>query len=125
MTPPPSTAPLPRALAARRITPPSRELLTIAREGQAFSLMSVQTEKKVVKRLLASKGILARLFVRHTPALDKQACTAKWSRFGQALRKAGLRLVHEESFYVELNLSALPDPRATLRSEENQSANDG
>lgn len=93
--------------------------------GGAIKPAKGQTEKKVVKRLLASKGILARLFVRHTPALDKQACTAKWSRFGQALRKAGLRLVHEESFYVELNLSSIPDPRSTLSTQENQSPNIG
>jgi phage host-nuclease inhibitor protein Gam len=79
--------------------------------GGAVKMRKGTTEKKVVARMLASK--LSRLFVRHTPALDKTAIAAKWAAFGEKLKKLGVTYKHEEIFFVKLDITETPDARVT------------
>ena len=78
--------------------------------GGAIKAAKGSSEKKVLAKLLKSPA-MARLFVRHTPALDKEAITAKWARWGAKLRTLGLRLVKEEVFFITLDITQPADAR--------------
>ena len=81
--------------------------------GGAVKMRKGTTEKKAVARMIANGGRLARLFVRHTPALDKTAIAAKWAIFGDKLKRLGITYKHEELFFVKLNITEAADSRVT------------
>ena len=81
--------------------------------GGAIKPRKGMTEKKVLARLTKGGGIMARLFVRHTPALNKTAMAEKWARFGNQLKKLGLNYVSEEIFFVKLDVTQGEDNRVT------------
>lgn len=68
------------------------------------------TEKKLLARLMCRKQLRA-LFVRTRPTLNKEAMQDRWGRFKTVLIKLGARLVVEENFFVELDLTADPTPK--------------
>lgn len=78
--------------------------------GGAIRMAKGMTEKKVLAKLLKSSG-LAKLFVRRSPTLDKEAMKAKWSGFKAKLTALGVRLKHEESFFVELDVTPDATPK--------------
>lgn len=78
--------------------------------GGAIKMAKGMTEKKVLAKLLKSSG-LAKLFVRRTPALDKDAMKTKWNGFKAKLTALGVRLKHEESFFVELDVTPDATPK--------------
>lgn len=77
--------------------------------GGAIKTAKGVTEKKALANLLRFPR-LARLFTRNKPSLDKEAIMAKWAAFKGNLTKLGFRLVREEVFFVELDIT--PDPAA-------------
>lgn len=85
--------------------------------GGAVKTIKGTSEKKVIERISKSGGILAKLFLRHKPALDKESISKKWAAYGAKLRAFGLRLIQEELFFVELDVSK---PVATRQSGETQ-----
>lgn len=72
--------------------------------GGAIKAAPKMTEKKLLERLMRVKA-LRRLFVREKPSLDKDAMKSKWRAFGAKLQKLGARLVHTESFFIELDVT--------------------
>jgi len=75
--------------------------------GGAVKAAKGTTEKKLLARLLSRPG-LVKLFVRNKPAIDKEAIRAKWPTWKTPLQKLGFRLVHEETFFAELDVSTDP-----------------
>lgn len=75
--------------------------------GGAVKTAKGVTEKAALARLLKMPR-LARLFTRSKPSLNKEAIAAKWQGFKGQLSKLGFRLVKEEVFFVELDIT--PDP---------------
>lgn len=69
--------------------------------GGAVSFAKKRTVKAVLAALL-KRPRFARLFVRHTPSLDKEAIAAKWLTWGDKLRPLGIRYGHTEDFAVTL-----------------------
>lgn len=67
------------------------------------------TEKKLLARLMRDSR-LCKLFVRNKPTLNKEAMQDRWDRFKAKLSKLGARLVVEENFFVELDVT--PDQTA-------------
>lgn len=72
--------------------------------GGAIKMAKGMNEKKLLAKLLNNSG-LARLFVRRTPTLDKEAMKAKWMGFKAKLTALGVRLKHDEVFFVELDVT--------------------
>lgn len=75
--------------------------------GGAIKAAPRLTEKKLLERLMRVKA-LRRLFVREKPSLDKDAMKTKWRSFGAQLTRLGARLVHTESFFIELDVTEDP-----------------
>lgn len=75
--------------------------------GGAIKMAKGTTEKKLLAKLLKNSA-LAKLFVRRTPALDKEAMKAKWNGFKAKLTALGVRLKHEETFFIELDVTPKP-----------------
>lgn len=69
--------------------------------GGAVVFAKKRTAKTVLAALL-KRPRLSKLFVRMTPAIDKEAITAKWARWGPTLRALGIRYEHKEEFAVTL-----------------------
>lgn len=72
--------------------------------GGAIKMTKGVTEKKLLAKLLKNSA-LAKLFVRRTPTLDKEAMKAKWNGFKSKLTALGVRLKHEETFFIELDVT--------------------
>lgn len=65
----------------------------------------VFAKKRSAKSILASllmRPRLARLFVRQTPSIDKEAIAAKWRTWADKLRPLGIRYESKEDFAVTL-----------------------
>lgn len=77
--------------------------------GGAVSCVRGTTEKKAVARILKAGGVLKQYFIRQTPGLNKDAIKAKWATFGGKLKALGLRIKHEEDFYINLDVSETPE----------------
>lgn len=75
--------------------------------GGAVKMAKGWTEKKALARLLLFPR-LAKLFTRSKPSLDKDAIARKWDAWKAKLVKFGFRLVREEVFFVELDITADP-----------------
>lgn len=77
--------------------------------GGAVACVRGTKEKQVVARLLKAGGALRKYFIRQTPSLDKDAIKAKWATFSGKLKALGLRIKHEEAFFIELDISKTPE----------------
>lgn len=77
----------------------------------AIKCMKGVTEKKLLARLMQHTQ-LRKLFVRTKPSLNKEAMQARWARFKGKLTKLGARLVVEENFFVELDVTPTETPKA-------------
>lgn len=75
--------------------------------GGAVKMAKGWTEKKALARLLLYPR-LAKLFTRTKPSVDKEAIAKKWDGWKAKLVKLGFRLVREEVFFVELDITADP-----------------
>jgi len=73
--------------------------------GGAIVFAKGQNGKKVLERLRKAGGSLRKLFIRETPALNKDAMKAKWLTWGRKLQAVGVRLKSEEIFFVEIDVS--------------------
>lgn len=65
----------------------------------------VFAKKRSAKAILAAllkRPRLARLFVRYTPSIDKEAIAAKWRAWADKLRPLGIRYESKEDFAVTL-----------------------
>lgn len=82
--------------------------------GGAIKTASKVTEKKLLDRLMA-RPQLRKLFVREKPSLDKDAMKTKWRQFRDKLTALGARLVHTESFFIELDVSEDPKEAASAK----------
>lgn len=88
--------------------------------GGAVSFAKKRTVKAVLAALL-KRPRLARLFVRHTPSLDKEAIAAKWLTWGDKLRPLGIRFGHTEDFAVTLGEVTDGEP-ARVKPETEEAA---
>lgn len=75
--------------------------------GGAIKMAKGMTEKKLLAKLLKNT-VLAKLFVRRTPTLNKDAMRDKWTAFRSKLTALGVRLKHEETFFIELDVTPKP-----------------
>lgn len=75
--------------------------------GGAVKTAKGTTEKKALARLM-KYPVLARLFTRSKPVIDKEAIAKKWDAWKSKLTKLGFRLVREEVFFVKLDITADP-----------------
>lgn len=75
--------------------------------GGAIKMAKGMTEKKLVVKLMKN-SVLAKFFIRRTPTLDKEAMKAKWTGFKAKLTALGVRLKHEETFFIELDVTPKP-----------------
>ncbi len=77
----------------------------------AIKCVKGTTEKKLLARLMRQTQ-LRKLFVRTKPTLNKEAMQNLWGRFKGKLTKLGARLVSEENFFVELDVTPDTTPKA-------------
>jgi phage host-nuclease inhibitor protein Gam len=76
----------------------------------AIKCVKGMTEKKLLERLMRETQ-MRRLFVRTKPTLNKEAMLNLWGRFKKKLTALGARLVMEENFYVELDVTPDAKPK--------------
>jgi phage host-nuclease inhibitor protein Gam len=76
----------------------------------AIKCVKGTTEKKLLERLMRETQ-MRRLFVRTKPTLNKEAMLNLWGRFKKKLTALGARLVMEENFFVEMDVTPDAKPK--------------
>lgn len=76
----------------------------------AIKCVKGTTEKKLLERLMRETQ-MRRLFVRTKPTLNKESMLNLWGLFKKKLTALGARLVMEENFFVELDVTPDATPK--------------